>query len=114
SSSSNFENTENLKVTSYQSDEEKTSTDQEEDLKVSNYNSDEEKTSTDEEENIPEPMDTEQADPYGKRKIESDLQKDNYLRSFNKDFEKVENKTRIFGNKTENIATNDVKPKYLG
>ncbi|MBA0880027.1 hypothetical protein Goshw_015505 [Gossypium schwendimanii] len=59
-------------------------------------------------------MDTEQIDPYGKRKIESDLQKDDYLRSFNKDFEKVENKTRIFGNKTENIATNDVKPKYLG
>ncbi|MBA0761225.1 hypothetical protein Gotri_023902, partial [Gossypium trilobum] len=114
SSSSNSENTENLKVTSYQFDEEKTSTDQEEDLKVTNYNSDEEKTSTNEEENIPEPMDIEQADPYGKRKIESNLQKDDYLRSFNNDFEKAENKTRIFGNKTENIATNDVKPKYPG
>ncbi|MBA0637599.1 hypothetical protein Godav_029647 [Gossypium davidsonii] len=33
-------------------------------------------------------MDTKQTDLYGKRKIESDLQKDDYLRSFNKDFEK--------------------------
>ncbi|MBA0745814.1 hypothetical protein Gogos_008373 [Gossypium gossypioides] len=85
-----------------------------EDLKVTSYNFDEEKTSTDEEENIPKPMDTEQTDPCGKRKIESDLQKDDYLRSFNKDFEKVENTTRIFCNKTENIATNDVKPEYPG
>ncbi|MBA0862323.1 hypothetical protein Goshw_007169 [Gossypium schwendimanii] len=59
-------------------------------------------------------MDTKQTDPYGKRKIESDLQKDDYLRSFNKDFEKVKNTAKIFGNKTENIVTNDVKPEYIG
>ncbi|MFQ6646805.1 hypothetical protein Gotur_020675 [Gossypium turneri] len=45
---------------------------------------------------MPKPMDIDQTDPYGKRKIESDLQNDYYLRSFNKDFEKVENTTRIF------------------
>ncbi|MBA0765100.1 hypothetical protein Gotri_014354 [Gossypium trilobum] len=57
-------------------------------------------------------MDTDQTDPYGKRKIESDLQKYDYLRFFNKDFEKVENTTRILRNKIENIATNDIKLKY--
>ncbi|MBA0605745.1 hypothetical protein Godav_018285 [Gossypium davidsonii] len=62
---------------------------------------------------IPESMDTDKTYLYGKRKIESDLQKDDYLRSFNKDLEKVENTTRIFGNKTEDIATNDIKPEYL-
>ncbi|MBA0633534.1 hypothetical protein Godav_024415, partial [Gossypium davidsonii] len=69
-----------------------------EDLKVTGYKSDEENTSIDEDENIdiPEPMVTEQTDPYGKRKIEPDLQKDDYLRYFNKDFEKVENTSRIF------------------
>ncbi|MBA0615054.1 hypothetical protein Godav_015248, partial [Gossypium davidsonii] len=41
----NSENTENLEATSYQSDEEKTSTEQ--DIKVTSYQSDEEKTSTD-------------------------------------------------------------------
>ncbi|MFQ6625971.1 hypothetical protein Gotur_006059, partial [Gossypium turneri] len=59
-------------------------------------------------------MDTDPTDSYGKRKIESDIQIDAYLRSSNKDFEKVENTTRIFGNKTENIATNDVKLEYPG
>ncbi|MFQ6669863.1 hypothetical protein Gotur_034948 [Gossypium turneri] len=59
-------------------------------------------------------MDTDQTDPYGKRKIESDLQNDDYLRSFNKNFEKLENTTRIFGNKTENIATNEIKTENLG
>ncbi|MBA0755289.1 hypothetical protein Gogos_019860 [Gossypium gossypioides] len=46
-----------------------------EDLKVTNYKSDEENTSTNEDENIeiPEQMDIDQTDPYGKRKIESDL-----------------------------------------
>ncbi|MFQ6660320.1 hypothetical protein Gotur_028897 [Gossypium turneri] len=46
-----------------------------EDLKVTNYKSNEENTSTDEDENIeiPEPMDTDQTDPYGKRKIESNF-----------------------------------------
>ncbi|MBA0652274.1 hypothetical protein Goklo_019543, partial [Gossypium klotzschianum] len=34
-------------------------------------------------------MDTDRTDPYGKRKIESDLQNDDYLRSFNKEFEKL-------------------------
>ncbi|MBA0625169.1 hypothetical protein Godav_010400, partial [Gossypium davidsonii] len=82
-----------------------------EDLKVTSYKSDKENTSTDEDENIeiPEPMDTDQTDPYGKRKIESDLQNDDYQRSFNKDFENFKNATRIFGNKTENIATNEIK-----
>ncbi|MBA0786419.1 hypothetical protein Gotri_025173 [Gossypium trilobum] len=59
-------------------------------------------------------MDTNQTDPYGKRKIESDFQNDDYLRSFNKDFEKVENTTRILGNKIENIATNEIKPGNPG
>ena len=59
-------------------------------------------------------MDTDQTDPYGKRKLESDIQKDDYLRALNKDFETVENTTRIFGNQTENIATNEVKTEYTG
>ncbi|MBA0653322.1 hypothetical protein Goklo_020514 [Gossypium klotzschianum] len=85
-----------------------------ENLKITSYKSDEESTSTGEDENIdiPELMDTEQIDHYGKRKIESDIQKDDYLRTFNKYFEKVKNTTRIFYNKIENIATNDVKPEY--
>ncbi|MFQ6653493.1 hypothetical protein Gotur_024870, partial [Gossypium turneri] len=94
SGSNNSENTENLKATGYKSDEEKTSIDENLD--------------------IPAPMDIEPTDPYGKRKIYSDIQTDDYLRSYNKDFEKVENTTRIFGNKIENIATNDVKPEYPG
>ncbi|MFQ6631356.1 hypothetical protein Gotur_008814, partial [Gossypium turneri] len=96
SGSNNSRNIENLEATSYQSDEEKTSISEDENIDIS------------------EPMDTEPTDPYGKRKIESDIQTNDYLRSFNKDFEKVENTTRIFGNKTENIATNDVKLEYLG
>ncbi|MFQ6653141.1 hypothetical protein Gotur_024692, partial [Gossypium turneri] len=100
---------------SNQSNEEKTSTDQDEDIKVISQNSDEENTSSEDENiDIPEPMDTKPTDPYGKRKIESDIQTDDYLRSYNKDFEKVENTTRIFGNKIENIATNDVKLEYRG
>ncbi|MBA0640279.1 hypothetical protein Goklo_023233, partial [Gossypium klotzschianum] len=54
-----------------QSDEEKTSTDQDEDIKVSTYNSNEETTSSediDEEINIPEPMNTEPTNPYEKKK----------------------------------------------
>ncbi|MBA0626533.1 hypothetical protein Godav_004189, partial [Gossypium davidsonii] len=87
-----------------------------EDLKVTRYKSDEENISIDEDKNIEilEPMDTDQTYPYRKRKIESDLQNDDYLRSFNKDFEKVENTTRIFGNKTENIATNEIKTENPG
>ncbi|MBA0640349.1 hypothetical protein Goklo_023295, partial [Gossypium klotzschianum] len=61
---------------------------------------------------LQKPMDTEPTDPYGKRKIESDNQTDDYLRSLNKDFEINKYTVRIFGNKTENIDTNDVKPEY--
>ncbi|MFQ6668246.1 hypothetical protein Gotur_033968, partial [Gossypium turneri] len=115
SSSSNSKNTENLKATSYKFDEEKTSTDQDEDIKVSNYNSDEENTSSEDENiEIPEPMDTEPTDPYGQRKIESDNQTDDYLKSLNKYFEIDKDTVRIFGNKTKNIATNDVKLEYTG
>ncbi|MFQ6666573.1 hypothetical protein Gotur_032881 [Gossypium turneri] len=87
-----------------------------EDIKVSTYNSDEENTSSEEDENIeiPEPMDIEPTDPYGKRKIESDNQTYDYVRSLNKDFEIDKNTVRIFGNRTENIATNEVKPEYPG
>ncbi|MBA0786341.1 hypothetical protein Gotri_026049, partial [Gossypium trilobum] len=87
-----------------------------EDLKVTSYKSDEENTSTDEDENIeiPKQMDIDQTDLYGKRKIESNLQNDDYLRSFNKIFEKVENTTRIFYNKIKNIATNEIKPENPG
>ncbi|KAK5772822.1 hypothetical protein PVK06_049119 [Gossypium arboreum] len=90
--------------------------DNQEDLNVISYKSDEENTSTDEDENIeiPEPMDTDQIDPYGKRKLEPDIQKDDYLRALNKDFETIENTTRIFGNQTENIATNEIKTEYTG
>ncbi|KAK5842799.1 hypothetical protein PVK06_005195 [Gossypium arboreum] len=90
--------------------------DNQEDLKVTNYKSDKENTSTGEEENIeiPEPMDIEETDPYGKRKMESDIQNDDYLRALNKDFEKVENTIRIFGTQTENIAINEIKTKYPG
>ncbi|MBA0614828.1 hypothetical protein Godav_015067, partial [Gossypium davidsonii] len=89
-----------------------------EDINVTSYKSDEENTSTDEEENIeiPEPMDTNQTDqdPYGKRKLEPDLQQDDYLRSFHKNYKQVEITSRIFGNQTENIATNEIKSKNLG
>ncbi|MBA0778178.1 hypothetical protein Gotri_006073, partial [Gossypium trilobum] len=62
-----------------------------EDLKITSYKSDEENASTDEDENIEilEPIDTDQTDPYGKRKIGLDLQNDGYMRSFSKDFGKV-------------------------
>ncbi|MBA0620202.1 hypothetical protein Godav_005962, partial [Gossypium davidsonii] len=93
SKSSNFENTELFKN---QSDEEKTSTDQDEYIKVSTYNSDEENTSS-EDENIEilEPMDTDPTDPYRKRKIESDNQTDDYLRHLNRDFKIDNDKMRI-------------------
>ncbi|MBA0611012.1 hypothetical protein Godav_011733, partial [Gossypium davidsonii] len=81
-----------------------------EDIKVTSYNSYEENTSTDEEENIEIP----ERNPYGKRKIEPNLQKHDYLRSFNKSYEQFENTTRIFGNQTENIATNEIKSENLG
>ncbi|MFQ6650064.1 hypothetical protein Gotur_022539, partial [Gossypium turneri] len=79
SRSSNSENTELFKN---QSDEEKTSTDQDENIKVSTYISDEETTSSEEvdkEINISEPMDSEQTDPYRKKKIETDIQTNDYL-----------------------------------
>ncbi|MFQ6649405.1 hypothetical protein Gotur_022838 [Gossypium turneri] len=58
-------------------------------------------------------MDTDQTNynSHEKRKIEPDLQKDDYLRSFHKNYKQVENITRIFGNQTENIATNEIKSK---
>ncbi|MBA0638572.1 hypothetical protein Godav_005236, partial [Gossypium davidsonii] len=84
SSSSNSEKPELFKK---QSDEEKNPTDQDEDIKVSTYNSDEETTSSEDENiDILEPMDTEPPDPYKKRKIESD----DYLRHLNRDF-KIDN-----------------------
>ncbi|MFQ6624163.1 hypothetical protein Gotur_004329 [Gossypium turneri] len=62
-----------------------------EDINVTSYKSDEENSSIDEEENIQilEPMDTNQTyyNPHGKRKLESDLQKDDYLRYFHKNYE---------------------------
>ncbi|MBA0666030.1 hypothetical protein Goklo_002487, partial [Gossypium klotzschianum] len=112
--SSNASNSENTKLFKNQSDEEKISTDQDEDIKVSTYNSNEEKTSSEEEIEISEPMDTESTDLYGKRKIESDNRIDDYLRSLNKDFKIDKDTVQIFGNNTENIATNDVKPEYPG
>ncbi|MBA0701551.1 hypothetical protein Goari_022729, partial [Gossypium aridum] len=60
-------NSENTELSKGQSDEEKTSEDQDVDIKVSTYNSDEETTSS-KDENIPEPMDSEPTDPYGKGK----------------------------------------------
>ncbi|MFQ6655566.1 hypothetical protein Gotur_026071, partial [Gossypium turneri] len=45
---------------------------------------------------------------------ESDSQTDDYLRSLNKNFEIDNDTIRIFGNKTDNIATNEVKPEYPG
>ncbi|MBA0672609.1 hypothetical protein Goklo_025016 [Gossypium klotzschianum] len=59
-------------------------------------------------------MDTDSTDPYGKRKIDPDNQTDDYLRSLKKNFEIDKDTIRIFGNKTENIATNEVKPEYPG
>ncbi|MBA0856953.1 hypothetical protein Goshw_005306, partial [Gossypium schwendimanii] len=94
--SNSSENTENFEATSYQSDEEKTSTDQDEDIKVTSHNSDEENTSFEDKNiDIPEAMDIEPIDPYGKKKIESDIQINDYLISFNIDIVKVQNTTSI-------------------
>ncbi|MBA0852929.1 hypothetical protein Goshw_011465, partial [Gossypium schwendimanii] len=89
-----------IKVTSYQSDGEKTSTDQDKDIIVTSYNSDEENTSSEDEKiDILEPMDIEPTYPYGKRKIQSDIQTNDYLISFNIDFEKVQNAIDILTSK---------------
>ncbi|MFQ6623947.1 hypothetical protein Gotur_003356, partial [Gossypium turneri] len=48
------------------------------------------------------------------KKIELDLQKYDYLRSFHKNYEQVENTTIIFGNQIENTTTNEIKSKNLG
>ncbi|MBA0640542.1 hypothetical protein Goklo_023470, partial [Gossypium klotzschianum] len=113
--SSSLSNSENAELFKNQSDGEKTLTDQDEDIKVSTCNSDGENTSSEDENiEIPDPMDIETTDLYGKRKIESDSQIDDYLRSLNKDFEIDKDTVRIFGNKTENITTNNVKPEYPG
>ncbi|MFQ6663156.1 hypothetical protein Gotur_030782 [Gossypium turneri] len=133
SGSNNSKNTENLEATSYQSDEEKTSTDQDikvtsyqsdkektsidqdEDIKVTSHNSDEENTSSEDENiDIPEPMDTESTDPYGKRKIESDIQTNDYKISFNIDIEKVQNTTSILTSKIRNVTINKNSAKILG
>ncbi|MBA0626844.1 hypothetical protein Godav_004431 [Gossypium davidsonii] len=53
-------------------------------------------------------------DHYGKIKLELNLLKDDYLRSYNKNYEQVENTTRIFGNQIENITANEIKPENLG
>ncbi|MBA0671110.1 hypothetical protein Goklo_024985, partial [Gossypium klotzschianum] len=87
--------------------EEKTSTDQDEDIKVTSHNSDEKNNSSEDENiDIPEPMDTEPTDPYGKKKIESDIQTNDYLISFNIDFEKVQNTTSILTSKIKNLTIN--------
>ncbi|MBA0636046.1 hypothetical protein Godav_000002, partial [Gossypium davidsonii] len=84
---------------SNQSDEEKTSTDQDEDIKVISQNSDEENTSSEEENiDIPDPMDTESTNPYGKRKIELDIQTNDYLITFD------QNTTSILTDKIENLT----------
>ncbi|MFQ6630821.1 hypothetical protein Gotur_008699, partial [Gossypium turneri] len=81
--SSSSSNSENVKLFKNQSDEEQTSTDQDKDIKVPTYNSDKEKTSSEDENiEIPEPPDFEPTDPYGKRKIESDIQTKDYLIAF--------------------------------
>ncbi|MBA0707634.1 hypothetical protein Golax_019664, partial [Gossypium laxum] len=86
-----------------QSDEEKTSTDQDKDIKVSTYNSNEENTSSEDENiEIPEPMDTEPTDPYGKRKIELDCQTNDYLIALD------QNTTSILTNKIENLTINKI------
>ncbi|MBA0630344.1 hypothetical protein Godav_002458, partial [Gossypium davidsonii] len=89
-----------------------------ENLKVTIYKFNEENSSTDEDENIdiPELMETDQTDQDSnrKRKLDSDILKDGYLRSFNKKYEQVENTIRIFGNQIENIATNEIKSENLG
>ncbi|MBA0635509.1 hypothetical protein Godav_025672, partial [Gossypium davidsonii] len=97
------------------SDEEKTSTDQDEDIKVTSHNSDEKNNSSEDENiDIPEPMDTEPTDPYGKKKIESDIQTNDYLISFNIDFEKVQNTTSILTSKIKNLTINKNSAKLLG
>ncbi|MFQ6661563.1 hypothetical protein Gotur_029679 [Gossypium turneri] len=104
-----------IKVTSYQSDEEKTLTNQNEDIKVTSYNFDEENTSSEDENiDIPEPMDTEPTDPYGKWKIESDIKTNDYLISFNIDIEKVQNTTNILTSKIKNLTINKNSGKLLG
>ncbi|MBA0861021.1 hypothetical protein Goshw_023541, partial [Gossypium schwendimanii] len=93
---------------SKQSDEEKTSTDQDEDIKVISHNSYEENTSSEDENiDIPEPMDTEPTDPFGKRKIDSDTQTNDYLIAFD------QNKTSIVTNKIENLTINKLKPENI-
>ncbi|MBA0626550.1 hypothetical protein Godav_004204, partial [Gossypium davidsonii] len=78
-----------------------------EDIKVTSYKSDGENSSTDKDENIdiPKPMKTDQTyqDLNGKRKSDYDTLEDDYLRSFNRNCfnrncEQVENTTRMFGN----------------
>ncbi|MBA0606924.1 hypothetical protein Godav_019320, partial [Gossypium davidsonii] len=109
--SSNAGNSENTELFKNQSDEEKTSIDQNEDIKVSTYNSDEEKTSSEEEIKISEPMDTEPTDPYGKKRIESDSQTNDYLI---RDLDKVQNTTSILTSKIKNLTIDEQNSKNIG
>ncbi|MFQ6633653.1 hypothetical protein Gotur_011690 [Gossypium turneri] len=94
---------------SNQSDEEKNSTNQDEDIKVISHNSDEENTSSEDENiDIPEPMDTEPTDPFGKRKIDSDTQTNDYLIAFD------QNTTSILTNKIEKLTINKLNPENTG
>ncbi|MFQ6654936.1 hypothetical protein Gotur_025708 [Gossypium turneri] len=56
-------------------------------------------------------MDNEPTDPYGKRKIESDSQIDDYLRSLNKKFETDKDTIRIFGNNKTLLEFLVITPK---
>ncbi|MFQ6638121.1 hypothetical protein Gotur_012613, partial [Gossypium turneri] len=103
--SSSSSNSKNIELFKKQSNEEKTSTDQDEDIKVSTYNSDEENTSSEGDENIEilEPMDTESTDPYGKRKLESDNQTNDYLITYD------QNTINILTSKIENLIVDKLK-----
>ncbi|MBA0632304.1 hypothetical protein Godav_001069, partial [Gossypium davidsonii] len=53
-------------------------------------------------------MDTEPTDPYGKRKIDSNIQTNVYLISFD------QNTTNILTSKIENLTINNINPKNTG
>ncbi|MFQ6653147.1 hypothetical protein Gotur_024693, partial [Gossypium turneri] len=53
-------------------------------------------------------MDTEPTDPYGKRKIESDIQTNDYLITFD------QNTTSILTSKIENLTINKLNPENTG
>ncbi|MFQ6666401.1 hypothetical protein Gotur_032759 [Gossypium turneri] len=70
-------------------------------------------------------MDTELIDPNGKRKIDSDIQTNDYLIkeidkdqntgcTILKDFEIIQNTTTILTSKIENLTINKLNPKKTG